>query len=77
MPQLSLYLDDTAMEELRVAAQREDLSLSQYARECIASQGNRSWPQSFWATFGALTDTSFQEPAELDAAFDGALPGFE
>lgn len=77
MPQLSLYLDDAAMQGLREAAEREDLSLSQYARECIASRENRAWPQSFWATYGAISDPSFREPPELDEELDGALPSFD
>lgn len=76
MPQLSLYLDDAAMEGLRSAAQSQRQSLSQYARERICGAASL-WPQSFWGTYGALKDESFTLPAELDASLDGALPSFD
>lgn len=73
MPQLSLYLDDAAMESLRCDAGRSGTSLSRYARELIQNRSESAWPVGFWSTYGALDDSTFSEPAELDANLDGVV----
>lgn len=70
MPQLSLHLDDAAMEGLRASAQRENLSLSSYARKCIVNNAQPVWPTRFWSTYGAITDPTFCEPDELDLSLE-------
>ncbi len=45
MAQLSLYMDDTAMEELRVDAAEAGVSISSYAREVLEKrhESGRGW----------------------------------
>lgn len=77
MPQLSLYIDDKTMDELRKAADEQGVSLSRYARTVIQERGRSAWPDAFWRTYGALSDDGFVIPKELDEALDGALPSFD
>ena len=77
MPQLSLYLDDAAMEQLRSRAQNEGMSLSRYARRQIGEQPAALWPDSFWGTYGALCDETFELPQELDFASDTPRGSFD
>ena len=77
MPQLSLYLDDAAMADLRERAAIERLSLSSYARELIRNHADSAWPAGFWGLYGALGDESFALPDELDASLDGPLSAFD
>lgn len=76
MPQLSLYIDDKTMGELRKSADEQRVSLSRYARTVIQERERSAWPDAFWRTYGALNDDSFVAPEELDAALDGDLPLF-
>lgn len=77
MPQLSLYLDDAAMEQLRSRAKNEGMSLSRYARRQIGEQPAALWPDSFWGTYGALCDETFELPQELDFASDTPRGSFD
>lgn len=71
MPQLSLYLDDETMANLRADAAREGTSLSKYANKVISERSAlRGWPKGYWDLFGSLDDGSFRAPAELDIALD-------
>ncbi len=77
MPQLSLYLDDKTMTDLRESAATERLSLSSYARKLIRDRSDSTWPAGFWGLYGALEDESFALPAELDFTLDGPPPAFD
>ena len=75
MPQLSLYLDDAAMDRLREKAASEHVSLSKYASNCIAREPVRSsWPNGFWDLYGSIEDDSFERPEELDYVLDAPRP---
>ena len=66
MPQLSLYLGETEMTNLRDSAAHEGVSLSRYARSVLnKSNATNSWSSSFLSTFGAVGDSSFETPEEL------------
>ena len=77
MPQLSLYLDDAAMADLRESSAAEHLSLSSYARKLIRNHSDSAWPAGFWGLYGMLEDESFTLSGELDASLDGPLPAFD
>lgn len=76
MPQLSLYMDEASMSFLKEQSQREGVSLSKYARKRLTKTDN-SWPDSFWKTYGAVTDPSFTVPDDIDTEPDGPLPSFD
>lgn len=79
MPQLSLYLNDAAMDGLRASAREANRSLSRYVADLVVSkQEGRGWPEGYWEdVYGALSDDSFVVPADaLDASLDGPLPQF-
>ncbi len=78
MPQLSLYLNDVAMEQLRHDAKESGASLSRYVSQLVMEKSVRTgWPDGYWENiYGCLKDDSFQAPLELDAAADGPLPAF-
>ncbi len=78
MPQLSLYLNESAMDGLRASAQKANRSLSRYVADLVTEkQRGGGWPEGYWEdVYGALADDSFVVPAELAAALDGPLPRF-
>ena len=80
MAQLSLYLEESEMEQLRYDAQREGLSLSRYAARLIRENaGNTRWPKDYWeSVYGCLTDDSFEiSSVGLDSNKDDSADWFE
>lgn len=64
MPQLSLYMDEASMAELRKSAEEAHKSISQYAREKLMEKPVSKWPDSFWATYGSIDDPTFVVPED-------------
>ena len=71
MPQLSLYLNDEEMEQVRENAARQETTLSRYVAGVLRGERERNgWPSAFFALYGSLADDdSFREPD--DEPFDG------
>lgn len=67
MAQLSLYMDDASMEELRADAEVAGKSISSYAREVLEQRNERGrgwvngWPPGY---FENLKPLSFERPAD-------------
>lgn len=78
MPQVSLYLNEQAMTQLRKDAKREKRSLSSVVSHLLLEREQKAqWPEGYWAeVYGCLKDESFQVPDEIDVSYDGALPAF-
>lgn len=70
MPQISLYIDEETLEKLKAAAEREHTSISKWVARRIRSHVEPEYPVGYEALFGAIKDTSFAEPKEIDAALD-------
>ncbi|WP_165044781.1 antitoxin [Adlercreutzia sp. ZJ138] len=72
MPQLSLYLDDSAMELLRERAVGSGQSLSKYVVNLIRhDEVNPAWPRGYWEdVYGSLNDLTFGAPDEVDVPLD-------
>lgn len=80
MSQLSLYIDDSAMETLRSAAKGEGVSMSRYASDLIKNQSRfGGWPTGYWeAVYGCLTDDTFAvDDSALDSSLDDTSDWFE
>ncbi len=74
MPQLSLYVTDENLMELRERAKRAGMSMSKYANRLIEQDAqNAGWPRGFWDLYGALDeDLKLPEdsPPSDDAEFE-------
>ena len=59
MAQLSLYMDDASMEELRADAEAAGKSISSYVREVLEQRNERGrgwvngWPPEYFDLFGS------------------------
>ncbi len=68
MAQLSLYMDDVAMDELRADADAEGKSISSYVREVLEKRHEsgrgwvNGWPPGY---FESLKPLSFDRPIDL------------
>ncbi len=62
MAQLSLYMDDVAMDELRADADAEGKSISSYVREVLEKRHEsgrgwvNGWPPGYFELFGSSPD---------------------
>ena len=87
MPQVSLYVDDAMMAELRSGAANEGVSLSRYVAKCLnasapahrARCGTPSgMPEGYYERlYGCVDDESFVRPPQLDSSLDAPRLSFE
>ena len=76
MPQACIYLDEKTMQTAKRQAARSHVSLSRHVASLVEERERASaWPDSFFATFGALDD-SFELPPEPDWSLDAARAEF-
>lgn len=61
MPQLSLYLPDDLMNQLKAQAQREEASLSTFVKNVLERELSDSWPEAVTSLAGAWPDFPTRE----------------
>ena len=63
MAQTSVYFDAATMERAQSQAKRMNISLSSHLASLVnAFEDARAWPDSFFATFGALSEDDIEMP---------------
>lgn len=87
MPQVSLYVDDALMEELRVGAANEGVSLSKHVAHRLQHSGSGTQsrcatpsglPEGYFSQlYGCIDDDSFARPEQPDAALDAPRLSFD
>ena len=66
MAQVSLYVDDATLAELREKAKGQGVSLSKYVGQIVEEHCAASkWPQGFFDLYGSVTDETFVEPDDV------------
>lgn len=79
MAQISLYVDDEKLDELRKEAAAQGISISKYVGQIIDDHYYASkWPPGFFSLYGSVTDETFVEPDDdsIDASLDDACEWF-
>ncbi|MDZ4742227.1 MAG: ribbon-helix-helix protein, CopG family [Verrucomicrobiota bacterium] len=60
MSQITIYLDETLIHEVKVAARKEKKSVSEWMKDsAIKNLKNNEWSEDFLKTFGAISDETF------------------
>jgi len=62
MPQLSLYIDQSTLQQVEKAAKSARMSVSRWVRSRLHSSFEHSWPDTYFDLFGSIRDTSFDIP---------------
>jgi hypothetical protein len=70
MARLTIYLDSETLRRTRSAATEHGISISKWVREKIEIALRDEWPESFFQLFGALRETDWEEPGEVDFRSD-------
>ena len=72
MSQLTIYLDEESMRDVKKSATREHLSVSLWARKRLCEGLGHTWPVNYFELFGALRDSDLDRPEQGD--LDQDLP---
>lgn len=64
MSQLTIYLDEASMKDVRKSAKREHVSVSLWARRRLCEAIRHTWPRDYFDLFGALRDSDLTRPAQ-------------
>ena len=70
MSQLTIYLDEASMKDVKKSAKRENVSVSLWARRRLCEAIRHTWPRDYFDLFGALRDSDLARPAQGDLAAD-------
>lgn len=62
MPQLSIYVPAAKYGRLRRAAEREEISVSQWVTRALVQTLEHDWPEGFGRLYGSIKDASFAVP---------------
>ena len=71
MPQISLYIDESTLRQVELAARKQKTSLSKWVVEQLKARIEPVYPEDYEGLFGSIKDESFKEPDEL--SFSGDL----
>jgi hypothetical protein len=70
MSQMTIYLDEESARVIRRSAEREHMSVSNWARRQLCQAARETWPDEFFQTFGALKDSDFSRPPQDELGSD-------
>ncbi len=71
MPQLTIYLDAESERIIGLAARRESLSLSRWARDkLVLAAGAPAWPDDYASVIGSIADPDFVAPEDTGESKD-------
>ena len=71
MSQLTNYLDEASMKDVRKSAKRENVSVSLWARKRLCEAIRHTWPRDYFELFGALRNSDLTRPPQGDLMADG------
>jgi hypothetical protein len=64
MSQLTIYLDETSMHDVRKSAKRDKVSVSLWARRRLCEAIRHTWPADYFGLFGALRESDLTRPPQ-------------
>ncbi len=65
MGQVTIYLEEGVLKEIRAAARREQLSVSRWVRRRLEGSLRDAWPEGYFDLFGALAhEGRFKRPPQ-------------
>ena len=64
MAQISIYIDDSTLKQIEIAAGKEHDSISKWVKKRLVSSLKTVWPKDYFDLFGLLKDDSFKRPVQ-------------
>lgn len=72
MSQLTIYLPDSELREVKRVARRRKMSVSEWVRRKIGAGKGTLWPEGYLAVIGSVRDATLKRPPQPPAADDTA-----
>ncbi len=76
MSQLTIYLDEASMKDVRKSAKRENVSVSLWARRRLSEAIRHTWPRDYFVLFGSLRDSDLTRPPQDALVADSPRKSF-
>ena len=70
MAQISIYIDDSTLKKIEIAAKKDQDSISQWVKKRLVSSLKTAWPKDYFDLWGALKDDSFKRPSQGESSKD-------
>jgi hypothetical protein len=70
MPQLSVYLDDDMLAQVKENAKTSNISVSKLIAYALEEYMSNQWPEGFDALFGSVSDDTFQRQPCIQFSVD-------
>ena len=70
MSQLTIYLDEVSMGEVKRSARQAHVSVSKWAKQRLCEAVRHTWPQDYFGLFGALDDSDLARPPQSELPDD-------
>lgn len=64
MSQLTIYLDEASMKDVRRSAKKANVSVSLWARTRLCEAIRHTWPRDYFELFGSLRESGLSRPAQ-------------
>ncbi len=65
MAQMSIYIDEETLENVRRAAEREGKSVSEWVRSRLNRSLEEEWPEGYFEVFGVLEEGDLDRPDQV------------
>jgi len=70
MAQISIYIDDSTLKKIEIAAKKDQDSISQWVKKRLVSSLKTAWPKDYFDLWGALKDDSFKRLSQGESSKD-------
>lgn len=75
MSQMTIYLEEKEMRDIRLSAKRENISVSRWARNRLCEAVHHAWPRGYFDLFGTLAESDLSRPPQADLGVDAERGG--
>jgi hypothetical protein len=76
MPQLSVYLDDDTIAQVKERAKASNISVSKFFANALGTYMSSQWPEGFETLFGSISDETFERRPDMPFSFDAERENF-
>jgi hypothetical protein len=76
MPQLSVYLDDDTIAQVKERAKAGNISVSKFFANALDTYMSTQWPEGFETLFGSISDETFERQPDMPFSSDAKRENF-
>ena len=76
MPQLSVYLNEDILAQIKESAKTSNISVSKLIANALEKYMSNHWPEDFDTLFGSISDETFQRHPDIKFSSDSKRETF-